>query len=122
MGRVAVEVAGLLIGKKKPTYTPNVDCGDFVIVVNADKVELTGNKWEDKKYYHHSRFFGGLKEFSAKEMMQRDPTYMITEAVRGMLPKNKLARHMITKLKAYAGTVHPHSSQKPEAWSLTKKN
>ena len=118
LGRLASEVANVIRGKNKPTFTPNTDVGDFVIVVNAEKVHLTGQKLEQKKYRRHSRFFGGLKEFSAEEMLQRDPVYVVNEAVKGMLPKTILGRRLLGKLKAYKGAEHPHAVQKPEALKL----
>jgi large subunit ribosomal protein L13 len=116
VGRLATEIAFILRGKNKPTYTPNADTGDFVVVINAEKVEMTGNKWLEKKYYRHSEWFGGLTETSAQEMRAKNPEYIITEAVKGMLPKNKLARRLIQKLKVYAGSEHPHAAQKPAAY------
>lgn len=118
LGRLAVEIAKTIRGKNKATFTPNVDVGDFVIVVNSEKVNLTGKKLIQKKYYRHSRFFGGLKAFSAEEMLKRDPTYVVSEAVKGMLPKTKLGRQLLTKLKAYKGAEHPHAPQKPEALNV----
>src|SRR5437868_2352683 len=103
VGRIATQIATILRGKNKPIYTPNVDTGDFVIVINTDKMELSGTKWTDKKYYRHSRFFGSLKEKSAAEHRQEDSTFIIHEAVRGMLPTNKLSRDVISKLKTYGG-------------------
>lgn len=118
LGRVATHVANLLRGKGKPTYTPNVDTGDFVVVINADQIEMTGTKWTDKKYYRHSRFFGSMKEKTAEQMKVEDPTFIIHEAVRGMLPTNKLSRHIIHKLKVYPGAEHPHASQKPATYTI----
>ena len=117
LGRLATEISHMLRGKDKPTYTPNQDTGDFVVVINAEKVEMTGKKWEQKNYYRHSEWFGGLTTTSAKDMRESNPEYIITEAVKGMLPKNKLARHLIQKLKVYRGTEHPHQAQKPEAYT-----
>lgn len=119
VGRVATHVANLLRGKGKPTFTPHVDCGDFVVVINTDQLELTGGKWETKKYYRHSRYFGSMKEKSAAQMKEEDSTFVLHEAVRGMLPTNKLSRHSIMKLKMYTGAEHPHASQKPEAYKLS---
>ena len=113
LGRLATKVANVLRGKHKPTYTPHVDGGDYVIVVNANKVVLTGNKLNDKMYYNHSRYTGGLRERTAKEMIQNYPTEMIERAVKGMLPKGRLGRQMYKKLFVYAGENHPHSAQKP---------
>lgn len=118
VGRVATHVATLLRGKNKPIYTPHVDTGDFVVVINTDKMVLTGNKAESKKYYSHSRFFGSLKEKTAAQMQKEDSTFIIHEAVRGMLPTNKLSRHLILKLKAFTGAEHPHAAQKPQAYTL----
>ncbi|HLQ73148.1 MAG TPA: 50S ribosomal protein L13 [Bacillota bacterium] len=118
LGRLATEVASILRGKHKPTYTPHVDTGDYVIVVNADKIELTGNKWSDKKYYRHSGHPGGLKENSAAEMLDKSPEKMIEIAVKGMLPKGSLGRTMAKKLHVYAGAEHDNAAQKPEAYEL----
>ncbi len=110
LGRLAVKVANVLRGKHKPTYTPHVDCGDFVVVINASKVNLTGNKLSDKIYYDHSGYTGGLRERTAKEMVENYPT----DIVKGMLPKTRLGRQMYKKLFVYAGEEHPHMAQKPE--------
>lgn len=118
LGRMASEIAQVIRGKNKPTFTPNVDTGDFVIVVNADKIKLSGAKLEQKNYYRHSRFFGSLKTFRADNLLVNKPSYMIEEAVKGMLPKNKLGRALGTKLKVYSGAEHPHATQKPEALNL----
>ena len=118
LGRLATEVASILRGKHKPTYTPHVDTGDYVIVVNADKIELTGNKWSDKKYYRHSGHPGGLKENSAAEMLDKSPEKMIEIAVKGMLPKGSLGRTMAKKLHVYAGEKHDNAAQKPEVYEL----
>jgi large subunit ribosomal protein L13 len=118
LGRLASEVASVLRGKHKPTFTPHFDTGDYVIVVNADKVELTGNKWDDKKYYRHSRYPGSLKETSAKVMNQTHPERLIEFAIKGMLPKGRLGRQMYKKLYVYAGTEHPHQAQQPEVLEL----
>ena len=115
LGRLSTEIANILRGKDKPTFTPNVDTGDFVVVVNAEKIEMTGNKWIEKKYYRHSEWFGGLTTISAEQMRASKPEFIIREAVKGMLPKNKLARRMIMKLKVYAGPDHPHKAQNPQA-------
>ena len=114
LGRVASEVAKILKGKNKPTYSTNIDCGDYVIVVNAAKVKLTGSKMTQKIYRHHSGYIGGLKEVQAKDMLARKPERMFELAVKGMLPKNTLGREMIKKLKVYAGSEHEHAAQKPE--------
>jgi len=114
LGRLAVKVANVLRGKHKPTYTPHVDCGDFVVVINASKVNLTGNKLSDKIYYDHSGYTGGLRERTAKEIVENYPTEMVERAVKGMLPKTRLGRQMYKKLFVYAGEEHPHMAQKPE--------
>ncbi|MBX3032747.1 MAG: 50S ribosomal protein L13 [Bdellovibrionaceae bacterium] len=119
VGRVATHVATLLRGKHKAIFTPHVDTGDFVVVINTDKLELTGGKWDTKKYYSHTRFFGSLKEKTAAEMKTEDSSFILSEAVRGMLPTNKLSRHILLKLKAYPGADHPHAAQKPEAYKLS---
>ena len=114
LGRLATKVATVLRGKHKPTYTPHVDCGDCVIVINAGKVNLTGNKLNDKIYYNHSGYTGGLRERTAKEMIEKYPVEMVERAVKGMLPKGRLGRQMYTKLFVYAGNEHPHAAQKPQ--------
>ncbi len=111
LGRLATQVAGLLMGKHKPAYSPHLDMGDFVIIVNAEKVRVTGNKMEDKKYYRHTGYMGGLKTTSLGTMMERHPDRVIRLAVRGMLPRNRLARHVLRHLKVYAGPDHPHQAQ-----------
>lgn len=113
LGRLATRVADVLRGKHKPTYTPNIDCGDFVVVVNASKVKLTGNKLDDKIYYNHSGYTGGLRERTAKEMVEKYPVEMIERAVKGMIPKTRLGRQVIKKLFVYEGAEHPHMAQKP---------
>lgn len=118
LGRLASEVASLLRGKHKPTYTPHVDTGDHVIVINAEKIELTGNKWSDKKYYRHSGYPGGLTERTAAEMRDRHPERMIELAVRGMLPKGSLGRKMFKKLHVYSGPEHKHEAQQPETYEM----
>lgn len=118
LGRLASEVANVLRGKKKPIYTPHVDTGDYVIVVNAEKVVTTGKKLDQKKYYHHSEYVGGMKEATLKEMMQKKPEFVITHAVKGMLPKGPLGRQMLTKLHVYAGPEHNHAAQKPEVLDI----
>jgi len=117
LGRLASEVANVLRGKNKPIFTPHVDTGDFVVVVNAEKVKLTGNKWSQKMYHHHSGFLGGLKSVSAGDLVRRKPEALIQHAVKGMLPKNRLGRKMIKKLKVYAGQEHPHEAQQPKPLS-----
>lgn len=114
LGRLASKVANVLRGKHKPTYTPHVDGGDYVIIVNAEKVVLTGNKLNDKIYYNHSRYTGGLRERTAKEMVEKYPVEMVERAVKGMLPKGRLGRQMYKKLFVYDGENHPHSAQKPK--------
>ncbi len=116
LGRLATRVAILLRGKHKPSFTSHVDTGDFVIVVNAGKVALTGKKWKEKLYIHHSGYPGGLKSVSAQKIKEKKPERLITMAVQGMLPKNKLGRKMIKKLKVYPGEAHPHQAQQPEAY------
>ncbi|HEX9757546.1 MAG TPA: 50S ribosomal protein L13 [Nitrospiria bacterium] len=115
LGRLASKVASLLRGKHKPIFTPHVDTGDHVIVINADQIKLTGEKLQSKVYYHHSGYTGGLKEIPAQRLFQEKPERMITLAIKGMLPKNKLGRAMIKKLKVYKGTQHPHEPQQPQA-------
>ena len=114
LGRVASKAAVILRGKHKVTYTPHIDCGDYVIIINADKVLLTGNKLENKMYYDHSRYVGGLRERTAKEMKKDYPVEMVERAVKGMLPHNRLGRSMYKKLFVYAGSEHPHMAQQPE--------
>lgn len=118
LGRLAAKVSNVLQGKHKPTYTPHVDCGDNVIVVNAEKVNLTGNKLNDKIYYNHSGYTGGLRERTAKEMIENYPVEMIERAVKGMLPKTRLGRQMYKKLFVYAGPEHKHAAQKPEVMEV----
>lgn len=113
LGRVASRVAHMLRGKGKPIYTPYLDTGDFVVVVNADKIKLTGKKLKDKMYYRHSGYPGGLKSINAKDLLAKRPEEVISKAVKGMLPKNRLGRKLIKKLKVYAGTTHPHEAQQP---------
>ncbi len=113
LGRVASKAAHILRGKHKVTYTPHIDCGDYVIIINASKVLLTGNKLEDKKYYSHSGYPGGLRTRTAKEMIEKYPEEMVEKAVKGMLPKNRLGRAMYKKLFVYAGSDHKHMAQKP---------
>jgi len=118
LGRLASEVASILRGKHKPTFTPHVDTGDHVILINADKIELTGKKLSDKIYYRHSGFAGGLKTRTAGEMRAKYPTKMLELAIKGMLPKGSLGRQMGKKLHVYAGSEHPHEAQKPEVCEL----
>ena len=114
LGRLASEIASILRGKNKPIFTPHMDAGDYVVVINADKVILTGGKMEKKMYYHHSGYVGGLKKTTAKEMLLKKPENLIKFAVKGMLPKNSLGRRQLTKLKIYAGQDYPHQAQQPE--------
>jgi large subunit ribosomal protein L13 len=114
LGRMATEIATILQGKHKPIYTPHVDTGDYVIVINAERIALTGQKWDDKLYQRHTGYIGGLKEISYRKLIQRHPTLPVREAVRRMLPKSNLGRLMLRKLKIYAGPVHPHSAQEPK--------
>ena len=114
LGRLATRIADVLRGKNKPQYTPHVDTGDFVVVVNAEKIAVTGKKLDEKMYYRHSGYPGGLKSRTLREQLDRRPTEVIRKAVKGMLPKNKLADRQITKLKVYAGPEHPHTAQAPE--------
>lgn len=114
LGRVASKAAHILRGKHKATYTPNIDCGDFIIIVNAEKAILTGNKLDKKMYYNHSGYPGGLRERTAREMQEKYPVEMVERAVKGMLPHNRLGRQMYKKLFVYVGSEHPHMAQKPE--------
>ena len=118
LGRLASKVATILRGKHKPIYTPSMDVGDFVIVINADKIAVTGKKLTQKMYYRHSLYPGGLKEISLKRLLEMHPTRVVELAVRGMLPKNRLGRAIIKKLKVYAGASHPHAAQKPKPLEL----
>lgn len=118
LGRLASEVATIIRGKHKPTFTPHVDTGDYVVVINAEKIVLTGNKWQEKKYYRHSGYPGGLKETTAQQMLAKRPERIIELAVYGMLPKNRLGEKMKHKLKVYAGAEHPHQAQNPQVWEL----
>ena len=121
LGRLAVAAANLLRGKTKPEYTPNVDTGDFVIVINAEKVVVTGKKETDKIYRHHTGYPGGLKEISFKALMEKDPRLAVEKAVKGMLPHNTLGSEQFTKLKVYAGSEHPHAAQKPVEYKAEVK-
>jgi large subunit ribosomal protein L13 len=114
LGRLASEVAKVLRGKNKPIYTPHMDCGDYVVIINADKIVVTGKKLDQKIYYHHSGFIGGLKETTLREMLQKKPEQVVELAVKGMLPKGPLGRQMYKKLFVYAGPEHNHAAQKPE--------
>ena len=120
LGRLAVQAATLLRGKHKPTYAPHVDGGDFVIIVNAEKVALSGNKRTDKLAYRHSGYPGGLKSIAYGDLLDRDARKAIEKSVRGMLPKNRLGDQLITKLKVYSGPEHPHSAQQPQAFAITQ--
>jgi large subunit ribosomal protein L13 len=114
LGRLSTEIAKVLQGKHKPIYTPHVDTGDFVVVVNADKIKITGHKLTDKIYYHHTGYPGGIKSISAEALLNKNPTALVEKAVRGMMPKNKLNRKALNKLKVYAGPDHPHQNQNPQ--------
>jgi len=118
LGRLAVDIAHRLRGKHKPVFTPHVDTGDFIVVINAEKVKLTGKKLEDKKYYRHTGYPGGIRETNAAKMLAAKPTDILTIAVKGMLPKNSLGRKMLSKLKVYAGSAHPHQAQQPQPLEL----
>jgi large subunit ribosomal protein L13 len=121
LGRLATEIAETLRGKRKPQYTPHVDTGDFVVVVNAEKIAVTGNKLDEKIYYRHSGYPGGLKERTLREQLDRRPTEVLRKAVKGMLPRNRLSRQQINKLKIYAGPEHPHEAQAPKPLPLEDK-
>jgi large subunit ribosomal protein L13 len=121
VGRLATHVATLLRGKHKAEYTPHIDTGDFVVVINTDKLELSGSKWIDKKYYRHSRYFGSMKAKTAAQMKIDDSTFVFQEAVRGMLPTNKLSRHLILKMKTFKGGEHTHGAQKPVPFNIQPK-
>jgi large subunit ribosomal protein L13 len=118
LGRLSTRVAEVLRGKDKPIFTPHVDTGDYVIVINAEKIKLTGKKWEQKKYYHHSGYPGGIKEIPYNKLVQKKPEFIIEKAVKGMIPHNKLGSSIIKKLKVYAGPEHPHQAQQPEVMEL----
>ena len=118
LGRLAVKIASILSGKNKAQYSPNADLGDFVVVVNAEKVKVTGNKYTQKNYYHHTGYPGGLKTKSFEKMQEDSPEKIIEKAVKGMLPKNKLANQIIKKLKVYSGSAHPHIGQQPKELSI----
>lgn len=118
LGRLASEIAKILKGKNKPIYTPNMDTGDYVIVVNADKVAVTGKKMDQKLYTHHTGYIGGLKQISLRKALETKPTFVLTHAVKGMLPKNALGRQMLKKLRVYAGPEHDHAAQKPETLEI----
>jgi large subunit ribosomal protein L13 len=118
LGRLASRIAPILKGKHKPVYTPHLDCGDFVIIVNAEKVRVTGRKMDQKFYYRHSGYPGGLRSISLKDQLAKHPERVLQAAIRGMLPKNKLGRRMLKKLKVYAGDSHPHQAQQPKPLEL----
>ena len=118
LGRLATTIADTLRGKRKPQFTPHVDTGDFVVVVNAEKIQVTGNKLDQKRYYRHSGYPGGIRSRTLRDQLERRPAEVIRTAVRGMLPKNRLARQQLTKLKVYAGPEHPHESQNPQPLNL----
>jgi large subunit ribosomal protein L13 len=120
LGRLATQVATVLRGKHKPSYTPHVDCGDYVIIVNAEKVHVTGQKMNQKMYYRHSGYPGGLKSISLRDQLKKFPDRVLEAAIRGMLPKNRLGRQMFKKLKVYAGPAHPHQAQQPKELSIGK--
>jgi large subunit ribosomal protein L13 len=120
LGRLATQIADALRGKRKPEYTPHIDTGDFVVVVNAEKVDVTGNKREDKLYRRHSGYPGGLRTRTLEEMLDRRPEEVIRRAVKGMLPRNRLARQQLTKLKVYAGPDHPHAAQQPKPFDVQR--
>ena len=121
LGRLATQIADRLRGKGKPAFTPHVDTGDFVVVVNAEKIHVTGNKLDDKKYHRHSGYPGGLRTRSLREQLDRQPTEVLRAAVKGMLPRNRLGRAQLTKLKIYAGPEHPHEAQAPKPFPLAKE-
>lgn len=119
LGRLATQISAILRGKIKPIYTPGMDVGDFVVVINAEKIAVTGDKLHDKFYYRHSLYPGGFKTVSLEKMLETHPTRVLEHAVKGMLPKNRLGRAMIKKLKIYAGASHPHAAQKPKLWTVS---
>jgi large subunit ribosomal protein L13 len=118
VGRIATHIATLLRGKHKPTYTPNQDNGDFVVVINTEKLEMTGTKWQDKKYYRHSRFFGSMKEKTAEQKRLEDPNFILQDAVKGMLPDARLSYSLLDKMKPFPGAEHTHAAQKPQPWKV----
>lgn len=119
LGRAATKIADILRGKHRPTYTPHVDNGDFVVVINAAHVKLTGKKWQDKLYHSHSGYMGGIKSVPAEKLKEKHPEDIITKAVKGMLPRNFLSKKLLTKLKVFAGTEHPHKAQQPKEFKLS---
>jgi large subunit ribosomal protein L13 len=120
LGRLATQIADALRGKRKPTYTPHVDTGDFVVVVNAEKISVTGNKLQAKRYYRHSGYPGALRSRTLQDMLERRPEEVIRLAVKGMMPRNRLARKQLTKLKVYSGPEHPHAAQQPQPMEISK--
>ncbi len=118
LGRLATQIATVLRGKHKATFTPHTDQGDFVVVINADKVKMSGKKWQEKLYSRHTGYFGGLKQLRAEEVLSKDPSHILRSAVAGMLPKNRLADKLIQKLKAYPGAEHPHKAQNPQPLTI----
>jgi large subunit ribosomal protein L13 len=118
LGRTATEIARILRGKHKPIFSPSVDAGDFVVVINAEKLLLTGNKINDKMYYHHTGYPGGIRSINAAQQLEKKPEDLVFKAVKGMLPKNRLGRQMLKKLKVYAGSEHPHAAQKPNVLEI----
>ncbi|MDJ0828917.1 MAG: 50S ribosomal protein L13 [Desulfobacterales bacterium] len=118
LGRLASQVASRLRGKHNPLFTPHVDSGDSVVIINADKIRLTGRKWDQKNYYRHSGYIGHLKSITAKKLFEKRPEDLVRFAVKGMLPKNRLGRKLFKKLKVYTGNAHPHTAQKPEVWKV----
>ena len=121
LGRLASNIATILKGKHKPIYSPSVDCGDYVVVINAEKISVTGRRMDQKRYYRHSGYPGGIKEITLRHQLEKHPDRVIKSAVRGMLPKNVLGRRMFKKMKVYAGSDHPHSAQQPEQWNFEKR-
>ncbi len=122
LGRLATQIANILRGKNKPIFTPHVDTGDFVVVINADKIRLTGRKWEKKTYYRHSGYPGGLKSITAAKVRDKNPEFLIKHAVRGMLPKNKLGHKQLKKLKVFAGPHHKHEAQSPKPLNIAQSS
>ena len=120
VGRLASRIAAILRGKHKATFSPNADTGDFVVVINSEKIKLSGKKWQDKVYRSHSGYFGGLKEITAEKLHEKDPTAILSIAVQGMIPRGPLGRKVFTKLKVYAGTDHPHVAQNPRSIDISK--
>ena len=119
LGRAAARIAAILRGKHKPTYTPNADCGDYVVVINAEKIKLTANKMKDKVYHWHTGYLGGIRSITAGDLLEKEPTALIEKAVKGMLPRGPLGRSMFKKLKAYVGPEHPHTAQSPKTLDLS---